>query len=125
MINGATECAEMFRQLEEAVQLKIVRREARNGAQLILNDQLLHVARRTENLASSLAIRTKKETPTSVRLTIGPSSKRFYFLFLEYGTKFITRRPILAPSVAAKGDEAAAVFANGLWAEVRKRFKSG
>lgn len=119
-MDGFAELKSDLRRLSFANQQLALTRAARAGAKIVKARIEERAPRDTGKLAESIIITQagQKNDLNRVAFEIGPSTKAFYGLFLEYGTAFISSEPFVGPSFEDVEDQVMNAIASQLRTEI-------
>lgn len=122
-VNGAAELDRVLKLLPKQIGAKVLQGAVMAGAKPIQEEAQRLAPRATGKLAANIIrARPRRERGRARRVgavLIGPSTRAFYGLFLEFGTSTIPAQPFLRPAFDAKAGEALA----RIGAELGKRIE--
>lgn len=119
-VHGLAELEQSLREIPIELERNLVRTALRDGGRVLAQGISRRMPRRTGAAAANVEISIRKDAKYGLKAVIGWSSKYFYARFLEFGTKYITRRAFMQATLEQDFQIATAAFTVSL----RDRFEA-
>lgn len=105
-LHGARELERVLKLLPKQIRGAVLQRSVMAGATPIRKAAKANAPRASGALANSIVARKDKTAGASAAVKIGPTRKRFYGLFAEFGTSTQPAKPWLRPAFETTKGEA-------------------
>ena len=114
-VSGAKEMAKVLEQLPDHIAKKVLVNALKLGAEPVREAASVTAPKDSGDLAGNIIIRTARgSSSTGATVQVGPSSKVYYGLFTEIGTKHIAPTRWLTRAFDYSAETALRVFSNAL-----------